>query len=42
MVAETAVTEAGVEYYIEAKSTRRETVRVPKGLPSVTVTVVKP
>ena len=37
-----AVTEAGVEYYIEAKTTTGETIRVPNGLPSVTVTVVRP
>ena len=37
-----AVTEKGIEYYIEVKGVENELIRVPKGLPSIAVTVVKP
>ena len=37
-----AVTEKGLEYYIEIKGVKDQLFRVPKGLPSVAVTVVKP
>ena len=37
-----AVTEAGVEYCVEAVSTSGQVVHEPIGLPSVTVTVLKP
>jgi hypothetical protein len=36
-----AVTEKGLEYYIEARSTEGKLLRVPKYLPSIAVTVVK-
>ena len=37
-----AVTEKGLEYYIEVKGGDQQLIRVPKGLPSLAVTVVKP
>jgi hypothetical protein len=37
----TAVTEKGVEYYIEVKAADKQLIRVPKGQPSIAVTVVK-
>ena len=36
-----AVTEKGLEYYLEVKSIDGQRFRVPKGLPSIAVTVVK-
>ena len=36
------VTEDGLEYYIEARSTDDRLFRVPKHLPSIAVTVVQP
>jgi hypothetical protein len=38
----TAVTEKGLEYYIEVKGAGGQLFRVPKGLPSIAVTIVKP
>ena len=35
------VTERGLEYYIEVNSMDGQLIRVPKGLPSIAVTVVK-
>jgi hypothetical protein len=37
-----AVTEKGLEYYLEARSTEGKLLRVPQYLPSIAITVVKP
>ena len=37
-----AVTEKGLEYYIEIRGVKHQFFRVPQGLPSIAVTVVKP
>ncbi len=37
-----AVTEKGLEYYIEVKGAGGQLFRAPKGLPSIAVTIVRP